>query len=107
MRRVPIAPPHDMFWGHDLVGKELDGAERGYLSEDLLEGPYFSYIMTLVLQLIDAVTSDFIPPPQVDPTQPSTSRAGTSHVSQSRSVSRRASFDLVCSFVFPYFFTSM
>ena len=63
MRRVPIAPPHDMFWGHKLIGEELGGAERGYLFEDLLEGPHLSYMMTLVLQLIDTIASDFIPPP--------------------------------------------
>ena len=96
-----------MFLGHELVGEELNGVEKGYLSEDLLEGPHFSYIMTLVPQLIDAVTSDFIPPPQADPTQPLTSRAGTSHASQSRSVSKVASFDLVCSFTFSYFLSSM
>ena len=48
MRRVLIAPPRNMFWGHELIGEDLDGAERGYVSENLLEGPYFSYIMTLV-----------------------------------------------------------
>ena len=107
MRRVPIFPPRDIFFGHELIGEELDGAERGYLSEDLLEGPYFSYIITLVPQLIDAVASDFVPPPQADPTQPLTSRAGTSRASQSRSASKGASFDLVCSFGFFYFCTSM
>ena len=52
-----------MFWDRELVSEELDGAERGYLSEDLLEGPQFTYIMSVVPQLIDAVASDFIPPP--------------------------------------------
>ena len=102
-----MLPLMTCFGGHELVGVELDGAERGYLSEDLLEGPHFSYIMTLVLQLIDAVASDFVPPPQADPTQPSTSRARTSCASQSHSASRGASFDLVCSFVFLYSCKSM
>ena len=70
-----------MLWGCELISEELDGAERRYLSENLLEGPHFSYMMTLVPQLIDAITSDFIPPPQPDPTQPSTSRVGTSRPS--------------------------
>ena len=48
LRRVPIAPPHDMYWGCELVGEELDGAERGYPFEVLLEGPHISYMMTLV-----------------------------------------------------------
>ena len=95
-----------MFYGYELVDEELHGAERGYLSEDLLEGPHFSYIMTLVPQLINAVVSDFVRPPQADPTQPSTSKAGTSCASQSRSASRGASFDLVCSFAFSCFCTS-
>ena len=103
LRRVPIAPPRDMFLGHELVGEELNGVEKGYLSEDLLEGPHFSYIMTLVPQLIDAILSDFVPPSQANPTQPLTFRAETSRASQSRSASRRASFDLVCSFAFPIF----
>ena len=96
-----------MFWGHEFIGEDLDGAERGYLSEDLLKGPYFSYIITLVPQLIDVVASDFVPPPQADPTEPSTSRAGTSCASQSCSASRGVSFNLVCSFNFPYFCISM
>ena len=107
LRRFPIAPLYGMFWGHELIGEELDGAERGYLSKDLLEGPHFSYKMTLVPQLIDVIASDFVPPPQTDPPQPSTSRAGTSHASQSHFASKGASFDLVCSFAFPYFYTSM
>ena len=44
LRMVPVAHPRDMFWGRELIGEELDGAERGYLSEDLLERPHFSYI---------------------------------------------------------------
>ena len=48
MRRVHIAPPGDIFWGQELVGEEFDGAERGYPFEDFLEGPHFSYMMTLV-----------------------------------------------------------
>ena len=48
LRRVPISPLRNMFWGCELVGEELDGAERGHISQDLLKGPHFSYIMTLV-----------------------------------------------------------
>ena len=107
LRRVLIAPPRDIFWGYELIGEELDGAERGYLSKDLLKGPHFSYIMTLVPQLIDAILSDFVPPSQADPTQPSTSRAGLCIHSQSHSTSRVASFDLVCSFTFSYFCISI
>ena len=43
-----MAPPCDMFWGRELVGDELDAAERGYPIGDLLEGSHLSYIMTLV-----------------------------------------------------------
>ena len=107
MRRVPIAPPHDIFWGYELIDEELDKAERGYPFEDLLEVSHFSHMMTLVPLLIDAVTSDFVPPPQANPTQPSTSRAGTLRASYSYSTSRVASSDLVHFFAFSYFFTSM
>ena len=48
MRRVPIAPPRDIFWGLELVREELDGVERGYPFNYFSKGPYFSYIMTLV-----------------------------------------------------------
>ena len=76
MRRVPIAPPSDMFWGRELVGEELDEAERGYPFEDFLEGPHFSYMMTLVPQLIDVMSSEFMPPSQAYPSHPLGSRAG-------------------------------
>ena len=95
MRRVPITPPSDMFWGRELVGEELDRAKRGYPFEDFLEGPHFSYMMTLVPQLINIVASEFIPPPQADPSQPSSSRAGASRVSQGHPASRVMSFDPV------------
>ena len=81
MRRVLIVAPSDMFWGRELIGEELLEAERGYSSEDLLEGVHFSYMCTLIPQLIDVVTSDFIPPtppPEADLVQPSSSRGGTS-----------------------------
>ena len=81
MRRVPVDPPRDIFWGRGLVGEELDGVERGYLFEDFLKGPHFSYMMTLVPQLIDVVASEFIPPPQADPSQPLSSRARASRAS--------------------------
>ena len=54
LRRVPMAPPY--------------------------EGFHLSYVMTLVVQLIDAAVGDFIPllpPSQVDPTHPSASRGET------------------------------
>ena len=62
MKRVPIAPPGDMFWGRELIGEELTKAERGYIFESLLEGVHFSYVCTLNPQLIDVVASDFVPP---------------------------------------------
>ena len=58
LRRVPMAPP--------------------------CEGFHLSYIMTLVVQLIDAAVGDFtplLPPSQVDPTHPSTSRGETAWTS--------------------------
>ena len=70
LRRFPIAPPCDMFWGRELIGEELAEAERGYLSEGLLEGAHFFYMCTLIPQLIDVIASDFVPlvpPPQIDP----------------------------------------
>ena len=48
LRRVPVTPPRDMFWGRELAGDELGAAERGYPIGDLLEGSHLSYIMTLV-----------------------------------------------------------
>ena len=96
MRRVPITPPGDMFWGQDLTGEDLTEAERGYLCESLLEGKHFSYVCTLILQLIDIIASDFIPPfppPQADPTQSPSSRGETSQASQGHSASRVASSD--------------
>ena len=95
MRRVLIAPPRDIFWGRELVGEELNGAKRGYPFEDFLEGPHFSYMMTLVPQLIDVVVSEFVPPPQADPSQPLCSRAGATQASQGHSASRVASSDHV------------
>ena len=50
-----MAPLGDMFWGSELIGDELDVAERGFPIGDLLEGSHISYIMTLVPQLIDVV----------------------------------------------------
>ena len=81
MRRVPIAPSGDMFCGRELVGEELLDVEKGYSSEDLLEGAHFSYVCTLIPQLIDIVVSDFVlstPPPEADPMKPFSSRGGTS-----------------------------
>ena len=80
MRRVPIAPHGDIFWGRELVGEELIEAERGYPSESLLEDAHFSYMFTLIPQLIDVVASDFVPPalpPHADPAQPLRSRGRT------------------------------
>ena len=80
MRRVPVAAPRDIFWGRDIVGEELLEVERGYPSVGLLEGAHFSYVCTLIPQLIDVVVSDFVPstpPPQPDPAQLSSSRVGT------------------------------
>ena len=94
-----MVPPRDMFWGRELIGDELDAAERGYPIGDLLEGSHLSYIMTLVPQLIDVVVSSFIPPSppsQVDPAQPSTSGGETARTGQGRSTSRIASSDPVC-----------
>ena len=71
MRRVPIAPLSDMFWSRELVREEITKAERGYPFEGLLEGAHFSYVCSLISQLIDVVVSDFVlpaPPPEVDPT---------------------------------------
>ena len=48
MRRVHVAPPGDMFWGQELIGKELTESERGYLFESLLGGTHFSYVCTLI-----------------------------------------------------------
>ena len=50
-----MTPPRDIFWGRQLIGDELDVTERGFPIGDLLEGSHLSYIMTLVLQLIDIV----------------------------------------------------
>ena len=63
-----------MFWGRELIGEELTEAERGYPSRSFLEGAHFSYVCTLIPQLINVVASDFVPPvppPQADPAQPS------------------------------------
>ena len=74
-----------MFWRRELVGEELFEAKRGYPSQGLLEGVHFSYVCTLIPQLIDVVASDFVlsgPPPEVNPAQPSGSRGGTLQVMQ-------------------------
>ena len=79
-----MAPPCDMFWGRELVGDELDTAERGYPIGGLLEGSHLSYVMTLVPLLIDSMVSGFVPPPppsQVNPSQPSASRGETTWTS--------------------------
>ena len=94
-----MAPPRDMFWGRELVGDELDVAERGFPIGDLLEGSHLSYIMTLVPQLIDAMVWEVVPPPpptQVDPVQPPTSRGEPARTGQGDSSSRVASSDPVC-----------
>ena len=70
MKRVPIIPLSDLFWGRKLVGEELLEVERGYSSEGLLEGAHFFYVCTLIPQLIDVMASDFVPPAppsQADP----------------------------------------
>ena len=59
-----------MFWGQKLAGEELFEAERGYPSESLLKGAHFSYVCTLIPQLIDVIVSDFVPSvpsPQANP----------------------------------------
>ena len=69
MRRVPTTPPIDMLWGREFIGEELFEAERGYPSKGLLEGAHFSYVCTLIPQLINVMASDFVPPalpPQAD-----------------------------------------
>ena len=48
MRRVPITPPGDMFWGREFVGEELIKAERGYPYNSFLEGAHFFYVCTLI-----------------------------------------------------------
>ena len=48
MRKVPIAPPGNMFLGQELVGEELLEAERGYSSKDVLEGAHFFYVCPLI-----------------------------------------------------------
>ena len=53
MRRVLVTPLSDMFWSRELTGEELARAERGYPYEDLLERAYFSYMATLIPELID------------------------------------------------------
>ena len=105
MRRDPIAPLDDMFQGRELIGEELLRAERGYSSEGLLEGAHFSYVYTLIPQLIDIMVSDFVlpaPPPEADPAQPSGSRGGTSQASQGHRSSRVASSNLMCFLAFTY-----
>ena len=80
MRRVSIAPLSDIFWGRELAREELIEAKRGYHFESLLEGAHFSYVCTLIPQLIDVVANNFVPlapPPQVDPAQPLDSRGRT------------------------------
>ena len=48
MKRVPIAPPGNMFKGRELAGEELIETERGYPFESLLEGTHFSYVCTFI-----------------------------------------------------------
>ena len=60
MRGIPVAPLSDMFWVRKLAGEELIKVMRGYPYESLLEGAHFSYVCTLILQLIEVVASDFI-----------------------------------------------
>ena len=48
MRRVLVTPLGNIFWGREFTGEELIAAERGYPSEDLLEGVNFSYVDTLI-----------------------------------------------------------
>ena len=94
-----MAPPGDMFWGRELVGDELDVAERGFPIGDLLEGSHLSYIMTLVPQLIDVAVWEVVPPPpptQVDPVQPPASGGEPARTGQGGSSSRVASSDPVC-----------
>ena len=62
MRSVPISLLSDMFWGQELAREELFEAERGYPSEGLLESAHFSYMCSLIPELIDVVASDFVPP---------------------------------------------
>ena len=94
-----MVPPYDMLWVRELVGGELDAAERGYPIGDLLEGPHLSHIMTLVPQLIDVAVCEFIPPPlpsQVDLIQPPTFRGEPAQTGQGGSSFRVASSDPVC-----------
>ena len=95
--RVPVAPPGDMFWGSELVGDELDIAERGFPIGDLLEGSHISYMMTLVPQLIDVAVWG-VPPPstQADPSQPPASGDEPVRTGLGGSSSRVASSDPVC-----------
>ena len=96
-RRVPMAPPGDMFWGNELVGDELDVAERGFPIGDLLEGSHLSYITTLVPQLIDVSIWGVPPPPtQADPVQPPIFGDEPAWTGQGGSSSRVASSDPVC-----------
>ena len=73
LKRVPVAPP--------------------------CEGFHLSYVMTLVVQLIDVAVCGFVSPPlstQVDPVQPPTSRGEPTRTGQGGSSSKVASSDPVC-----------
>ena len=94
-RRVPMAPPGDMFWGSELVGDELAIAERGFPIGDLLEGSHLSYIATLVPQLIDVAVWG-VPPTQADLAQPPAFGGEPVRTGQGGSSSRVASSDPVC-----------
>ena len=97
LRKVPMAPPTDMFWGSELVGDELGAAERGFPIGDLLEGSHLPYMTTLVPQLIDVTVWRVPPPPtQADPSQPPAFGDEPVRTGQGGSSSRVASSDLVC-----------
>ena len=92
-----MAPPGDMFWGSELVGDELDVAERGFPIGNFLEGSHLSYMTTLVPQLIDVAVWG-VPPPstRADPSQPPASGGEPVRTGQGGSSSRVASSDPVC-----------
>ena len=97
LRRVPVAPPSDMFWGSELVGDELSAAERGFPIGDFLEGSHLPYMTTLVPQLIDVAVWGVPPPPtQADPVQPPVSGGEPAQTGHDGSSSRVASSDSIC-----------
>ena len=102
----------NMFYGRELVGEEFIEAERLYLSDSVLGAAHFSYVCTLIPQVIDVVASDIIPaalPSQVHLAQPSRSRGRTSQASRGHSASRVASLHLVCflAYAFSYLYINM